>query len=510
MAFVFLKTLGTGVVMQRLIAVGGLLVLIALSLPAMAGKAPPVSEDSQACLDCHATATPDIVADWRRGLMSRTTPAMALKKPELQRQFSAAKKDVPAALRNTVVGCAECHTRNPASHADTFDHEGFQVHTVVSPRDCAVCHPVEKSQFQQNLMGQARRLFIRNPLYMDLASKINGVLKLDGDKLAYLKPTPADEAESCLYCHGTEVKVVGKVTRDMGDFGEMTFPKLSGWPNRGVGRKNPDGSLGSCTACHTRHQFAMHQARQPQSCSQCHKGPDVPAYKIYQVSKHGNIYNALKSEWNFKAVPWTVGKDFTAPTCAACHASLLVDAEGVVIAKRTHAMTPRLWVRLLGLIYSHPHPKKADTSIIKNKDGMTLPTALDGTPALKYLISPSEQARRKKNMTKICLSCHSTQWVQGQWSRLDASIKSSDAMVAAATGLMTRAWKQGLAQGPAQGGSPFDEYLERLWVEQWLFYANSVRYATAMMGADFGVFANGRWYTTKTVLQMKAWMDKQK
>jgi len=121
-----------------------------------------------------------------------------------------------------------------------------------------------------------------------------------------------------------------------------------------------------------------------------------------------------------------------------------------------------------------------------------------------------EQARRKKTMTKVCLSCHSTQWVQGQWSRLDASIKSSDAMVAAAAGLMTRAWRQGLAQGPAQGGSPFDEYLERLWVEQWLFYANSVRYATAMMGADFGVFANGRWYTTKTVLQMKAWMDKQK
>ncbi|MHB8202852.1 MAG: multiheme c-type cytochrome, partial [Desulfomonilaceae bacterium] len=61
--------------------------------------------------------------------------------------------------------------------------------------------------------------------------------------------------------------------------------------------------------------------------SQCHKGPDVPAYKIYSVSKHGVMFSSLNKEWDFKAVPWTVGKDFNAPTCATCHVSLLANQE---------------------------------------------------------------------------------------------------------------------------------------------------------------------------------------
>ncbi len=60
--------------------------------------------------------------------------------------------------------------------------------------------------------------------------------------------------------------------------GEMSFPVLTGWPSQGVGRVNPDGSLGSCSACHSRHGFSIEVARKPYACSKCHKGPDVPAY----------------------------------------------------------------------------------------------------------------------------------------------------------------------------------------------------------------------------------------
>ena len=48
----------------------------------------------------------------------------------------------------------------------------------------------------------------------------------------------------------------------------------------------------------------------------------------------------------------------------------------------------------------------------------------------------------------------------------------------------------------------FDEAIEKQWVEEWLFYANSTRFATAMMGADYGVFANGRWYLSKNIQDM--------
>ena len=489
-----------------LLAAACLLLLSAGWAPAQSPPA-PLSEKTQACLECHREVTPGIVADWQRSRMARTTPARALQAPELKRRISVRAGALSPELMKVAVGCAECHTMRPGEHPDTFDHEGEAVHTVVTPPDCAVCHPVEESQYQENLMSRAWVNFTQNPLYQDLAAHINGVRSLDEKgRLQHRAPTPGDSAEACLYCHGTEVKVIGKETREVGDYGEMSFPKLSGWPNRGAGRKNPDQSLGSCTACHTRHQFAMHLARQPQTCAQCHKGPDVPAYKVYQVSKHGNIYNALKGEWDFKSVPWTVGRDFTAPTCAACHASLLVDGQGQVLARRSHKMADRIWVRLLGLVYSHPHPADPDTSIIKSPDGLNLPTALDGRLAKRFLITPAQQAKRRSRMEKVCLSCHSTQWVRGQLGRLEDSIRSSDAMVASATGLLARAWKLGLAQGPAQGSSPFDEYIESLWVAQWLFYANSTRLASAMMGADLGVFENGRWSTATTLAHMQDWL----
>lgn len=115
-----------------------------------------------------------------------------------------------------------------------------------------------------------------------------------------------------------------------------SFPSFPADLIKGVGRVNPDGSKGSCSACHARHQFSIEMARKPYTCSECHQGPDVPAYKVYSVSKHGNIFSSVGKEWDFNAVPWRVGKDFTAPTCATCHVSLLTTEEGEVIVERTH------------------------------------------------------------------------------------------------------------------------------------------------------------------------------
>ena len=68
------------------------------------------------------------------------------------------------------------------------------------------------------------------------------------------------------------------------------------------------------------------------------------------------------------------------------------------------------------------------------------------------------------------------------------------------------AWDKGAVQGPAAGSSAFDEALERKWVEQWLFYANSTRLAAAMGGADYGVFDQGRWYMSKNLQDMMDWL----
>ena len=479
-----------------------ILALFLCCVPA-AQAAAPVSDDTQTCLDCHVQVTPGIVADWQASRHAAATPAQAMKKTGVEAKISA--KSLPGDLAANAVGCAECHTMRSGKHPGTFDHEDFKVHTVVSPEDCAVCHTEERAQFKNNLMAHARGNLLKNPLYMDLAKQANGVQTVEGLTLKTKEPTANDQAESCFYCHGTEIKPMGLQIRET-ELGEMSFTKLGGWPNHGVGRVNPDGSKGSCAACHSRHRFSIAVARSAYTCAECHKGPDVPAFKVYEVSRHGALFFAEHKDWDMTDVPWTVGEDFNAPTCAACHVSLLTDAEDTVIAQRTHAMGDRIWVRLLGLVCSHPHPKSPDTSIIKSSDGLPLATSLDGKPAGKYLISQEEQARRRLAMRDVCQACHSEQWAEGQLKRIDSTNASADAMVLAATKLVQLAWQKGLAKGPAQGGSPFDEYVERLWVDQWLIHANGSRFATAMMGPDIGVFESGRWHLAKNLRRIQDWL----
>jgi hypothetical protein len=67
---------------------------------------------------------------------------------------------------------------------------------------------------------------------------------------------------------------------------------------------------------------------------------------------------------------------------------------------------------------------------------------------------------------------------------------------------VSTAWEKGVARGLAQNDSIFNEAIEKKWIEQWLFFANSTRFASAMIGADYGAFANGRWYLSKNLQEM--------
>ena len=480
------------------------LLAISLSTGAAFGASAPFSQATEECISCHLSVYPGILSDWEKSRHARIIPMEGLKKPQLERRVSAEK--VPGKLAHTAVGCAECHTLNPEKHKDTFEHEGYKVHVVVTPQDCATCHPTEAKQYGQNIMSHAYGNLKNNPVYHGLADSVNGIQSFKDMRTTFNPPDAETEAESCYSCHGTAVEVKGKRARET-VMDEMVFPVLSGWPNQGVGRLNPDGSMGSCAACHTRHQFSIEMARKPHTCSQCHKGPDVPAYKVYEVSKHGNIYSSLGKEWDFKAVPWMVGKDFTAPTCASCHVSLIITGDGEVVAERTHRMNNRLPWRIMGLIYAHPHPKSPDTTIIKNKAGLPLPTELTGEPVAEYLIDVKEQETRRKALQKVCLSCHGSAWVDGQWTRFENTLKTTNEMTLTATKILFMAWEKGAAKGLSQNDSIFNEAIEKKWVEQWLFFANSTRFASAMAGADYGVFANGRWYLSKNIQEMADWLE---
>ncbi len=456
-----------------------------------------VSDETQACLDCHESVSPGIVADWRGSIHSTITPAMSLKEEPVNRRMSAT--ELTENLRNHTVGCYECHGLNTEKHSDSFDHFDFRINAIVSSKDCSTCHPVEFVQYSGSKKAMAIANITDNKLYHTLVGSLIGVRETVNGSFKLSPTTAFTENESCYGCHGMEIKVDGVKTVEHESFGEVEVPDIRNWPSQGVGRINTDGSRGSCTSCHPRHSFSLEIARKPETCGQCHLEPDVPAYNIYKESKHGNIYSTMKKDVNWKDVPWTAGEDFSFPSCATCHSSLVTDPEGNVIADRTHDFGSRLWVRLFGLIYSHPQPVSGNTSIIINDDGLPMPTTFAGTKASGFLISGEEQLKRQKNMQKICSACHSTDWSDKWFAKMDSTIAETDKMTATATKIMSEAWEKGLANS----ANPFDEALELDWVKQWLFYANSVRYSGAMSGPDYAAFKNGWWELTNNLLKMQ-------
>jgi len=471
--------------------------VIWLPIISSAAEDVPLSEETEACILCHESINSGIIHDWKNSRHAQITPAAALQKPALERRIS--NEAIPPELASTAVGCYECHSLNTADHADSFEHFGYEINIIVSPKDCQTCHLEEATQYANSKKAHAIANLRENPLYHTLVQTTLGVQSYDETGWTHAAASGTTENETCFACHGSEVMVLGM--RDVEtDFGEITVPHLANWPNQGVGRKNPDGSLGACTSCHPRHSFSIEIARKPYTCSECHLQPDVPAWDVYQESKHGNIFFSQQDQWNWTHVPWRVGQDFQSPTCATCHNSLLTDPSGeTVIAERTHDFGARLWVRLFGLIYSHPQPKTGNTTHIRNKDGLPLPTAFDGEIAAEYLLTPEEQTERKNTMKRVCQPCHGPSWTLGHFAQMDSTLAETDQMVYAATQLMQQAWDTGLADPE----NPFDEHLEKKWVELWLFYANSIRYASAMCGQDYATFKNGWWQLNQNLEYLK-------
>ena len=53
-----------------------------LSAVGVWAQEPRLSDDTQACLECHTMVYPGSVEDWRKGRMARITPAEAIKKSQ--------------------------------------------------------------------------------------------------------------------------------------------------------------------------------------------------------------------------------------------------------------------------------------------------------------------------------------------------------------------------------------------------------------------------------------------
>ena len=339
-----------------------------------------------ACVACHKVVTPGIVADWKNGVMG----SMGFE-------------------------CTVCHTGEGKDRPDVRDHNGFKVVTIVTPKDCGACHAREAKEFGDSHHAQA-------------ASFIGSLDNMLGEVVG---GAPVANV-GCRQCHGSEVKLTADKR-----------PDSASWPNTGIGRINPDGSLGACSACHSRHRFSVSQARQPEGCAKCHLGPDHPQKEVYDESKHGILFYDRKEAQNLElpAGKWIVGRDNLYPTCASCHLAATLQQAG------THDVGARLSWTLR-------------PAVSKKMDGW--------------------EAKRTA-MQGVCGQCHSSGYVGSFYKQFDAAVALyDDKFGKPATDIMAQ-----LRAQQKLTATNFDDQIEWVYYELWHHEGRRARHGAAMMGPDY-------------------------
>jgi hypothetical protein len=366
-----------------------------------------LSDESQTCIACHKKENKSLYQQWGGSKHFRAN-----------------------------VGCFECHEAN-RSDPDAFEHHGQHISVIVSPQDCAQCHSKEVKEFTSSHHAKAGR--IMGSLDNLLAEVVEGNNQMVTE--GFPDGISAAAVNGCWQCHGSEVKVLKNGKLDPAT-----------WPNSGMGRINPDGSEGSCSACHSRHAFSAAQARSPENCGKCHMGPDHPQIESYTESKHGISFYANRDKMNLDNPKWVVGEDYdAAPTCATCHMSA-TQLQGV-----THDVGLRI-------SWNNRPPKSIRPEVSDAKLG--LPTA-----AIKW-------QERRKNMQDVCIACHDKQFTENFYVQYDELIHLYNNKFAE-PGLQLMA-----AAKPLLKPVKFSNELDFIWFEIWHHEGRRARHGASMMAPD--------------------------
>jgi len=347
---------------------------------------PALSQASSDCIACHSSNEflGAQIGEWRRGAHAQAQ-----------------------------VGCHECHSAEDGD-PDAMAHNGYTVSVLVTPNDCAGCHVLEAEQFATS----------RHSRGGDILDSLDNIL---GEQVEGLAAAVA----GCQQCHGAPVEVLA----------DGTLSPAS-WPNTGIGRINPDGSRGACSTCHTRHLFSVAVAREPNSCGNCHLGPDHPQKEIYEESKHGIAFVANREHMNLEADPWVLGQDYTAaPTCATCHMSAVP-----------------------GISTDHD-------------------VGLRIAWTLRPVVSPrlEDWEEKRGRMAQTCRQCHSPGFYGNFFTQFDDAVDLYNIKFAIpAQQIMER-----LREAGALTDLDFDEQIEWTFFLLWHHEGRRARHGAAMMGPDY-------------------------
>ncbi len=425
-----------------------------------------VPKDSKKCVECHGNQTPAIIEHWEASTHARKG-----------------------------IGCVDCHKANEGD-ADGFKHHGYLIATVVTPLDCSRCHDREFKEFTHSHHSKAGRIL--HSLDNFLAEVVEGAREPFNPHT----PTPgrpevtqvnglASAFTGCQQCHGSKVALlsvdgemitvddlkpgadgkptnkdaVAKIKKNKDD---RPIFHASTWPNTGIGRINLDGSRGSCSACHSRHDFSPRRARQPENCGKCHLGPDHPQKEIYEESKHGVAYRDLKDKMNLSAEKWVLGEDYSAaPTCATCHMSAHTN-QGKE-QRTTHDPGERIsWTNRPPVSLVMDTGKEGE--VVKETD-----------PAKRRELVVHTWQQKRDEMKAVCHHCHTPDYVNSFYKQYDDFIINYNEKFAKPGAKIMKALKEkGLITK-----TNFDEEIEWTWFYLWHHEGRRARHGASMMAPDY-------------------------
>ena len=413
---------------------GVFLAIAAGPLAAAPWGLPALSEKSKACVDCHKKEDSGLYQQWGNS-----------------KHFGAN------------VGCFECHAAEEGDK-DAFLHEGALIATIVSPKDCARCHEREAKELAESHHAKAGQI---------IGSVDNQLAEIVEGNSAFVSPAfphgnSAAAVSGCWQCHGSEIKVLEKGKLDPAT-----------WPNTGIGRINPDGTEGSCSACHSRHTFSVELARHPDNCGKCHMGPDHPQREVYYESKHGIAFLANKNRLHLDSPKWVVGEDYSAaPTCATCHMS----------ATKNQVVSHDVGLR----ISWNNRPALSVRPEISDKK-MGLPGA------------EINWETRRNNMKDVCSNCHQKQWVDNFYVQYDSLIELYHDKFAKPGAELYAASK------PLLRPADFSNKIDFTWFEIWHHEGRRARHGASMMGPDYthwhGTYEVARNFYTEFVPEIEELID---
>jgi hydroxylamine dehydrogenase len=322
--------------------------------------------------------------------------------------------------RHSAVGvnCLDCH--QPSKGQEPLDHKGFTITKKLSAANCLGCHPDQYQQYVQSRHAA--------PAW----AAVTGKQDFSAEQIAFAE----------------------KIHKGAVDRPAHDLTKLEGMAavNKGcrqchdVGRPNADGTIGACTACHARHVSSVALARLPETCGQCHMGPDHAQLEIYHESKHGVLFNAQRATMNLDVKPDKLtANDMPVPTCATCHLSGL-EGGGTDNVKTTHNTSERLSYYLFAAVSDR---------------------------------RPNYESGRR-NMKAICLKCHTNPRILQFYSEAESVVRSTNKIVNEAKDIVDRLHKDKLLTE-----QPFDEPLEYLYFDLWHYGGRAAKHGAYMGGADF-------------------------